>query len=407
VKMLQMMIMLALRILVRHRLRAGLTMLGVIIGVGSVIAMVSIGQGAASLMQERISSLGSNVIMIFRGYSSVRGVRKVRSTLTISDAEALLREVPGLSAVAYTKRGDMQVIHERRNWSTRISGVTPSYFEVRNWPLSAGTPITQAHLDTGAKVAVLGNTVVQNLFESGVNPIGATLRLNKMPFTVIGTLSPKGSSAWGNDQDDRILIPFTTAERKVLGTKELGSVGAIFASAKNYDELPQVVEEIENVLREQHALHDDEDDDFYLRTQMDIAKTRQASADAMMILLFAVASISLLVGGIGIMNTLLVSVTERTREIGIRIAVGAKRHQVMAQFLVESSVLSMVGGVIGIGVGITAAKVITALAGWPTIVSPWVVIFSFLFSVTIGILFGLYPASKASKVNPIDALRYE
>ena len=382
-------------------------MLGVIIGVGAVIAMVSIGQGAAALMQDRISSLGSNVIMIFRGHSMVRGVRKVRPTITVSDAEALLRDVPSLSAVAHTTLGDIQVVHEGKNWSTRVAGVTPSYFEVRDWPLVRGSPLTPQDMDSAAKVAILGYTVVKNLFDPGVDPVGAILRLNKIPFTVIGVLAPKGSSAWGNDQDDRILIPFTTAERKVLGTNQVGTVGAIFASTKQYDQLPQAVESITAVLRREHHLDDDEDDDFYIRTQMDIAETRQESADAMMIVLFAVASISLLVGGIGIMNTLLVSVTERTREIGIRIAVGAKRRQIMFQFLVESAVLSLVGGVIGIGVGVAAAKLTTAWAGWPTIISPAFLVLAFVFSATVGIVFGLYPAHKASRLNPIDALRYE
>ena len=405
--MFRMMFIMSLRVLARHRLRAGLTMLGVIIGVGAVIAMVSIGQGAAALMQDRISSLGSNVIMIFRGHSMVRGVRKVRPTITVSDAEALLRDVPSLSAVAHTTLGDIQVVHEGKNWSTRVAGVTPSYFEVRDWPLVRGSPLTPQDMDSAAKVAILGYTVVKNLFDPGVDPVGAILRLNKIPFTVIGVLAPKGSSAWGNDQDDRILIPFTTAERKVLGTNQVGTVGAIFASTKQYDQLPQAVESITAVLRREHHLDDDEDDDFYIRTQMDIAETRQESADAMMIVLFAVASISLLVGGIGIMNTLLVSVTERTREIGIRIAVGAKRRQIMFQFLVESAVLSLVGGVIGIGVGVAAAKLTTAWAGWPTIISPAFLVLAFVFSATVGIVFGLYPAHKASRLNPIDALRYE
>ena len=231
--MFRMVFVMALRVLALHRLRAGLTMLGVIIGVGSVIAMVSIGEGAAALMQDRIASLGSNVIMIFRGYATVRGVRKVRATITVSDAETLLRDVPGLHAVAYSRRGDIQAVHEGKHWSTSVNGVTPSYVEVRDWPLVKGSPLTQDDLDAGAKVAVLGYTVVENLFDPGVDPIGAVLRLNKVPFTVIGVLAPKGSSAWGNDQDDRILIPFTTAERKLLGIgQERGAVGTIFGIGK-------------------------------------------------------------------------------------------------------------------------------------------------------------------------------
>ena len=405
--MFRMMFVMALRVLARHRLRAGLTMLGVIIGVGSVIAMVSIGQGAASLMQDRISSLGSNVIMIFRGYSSVRGVRKQRATITVSDAEALLRDIPSLAAVTYSKRGDVQSLHGGKNWSTRAYGVTPSHFVVRNWRLVRGAPLTQKDLDVGAKVAILGHTVVKNLFDPGVDPVGAVVRLNRIPFTVIGVLAAKGSSAWGSDQDDRILVPFTTAQRKLLGTNKVGTVGSIFASATSYAELPQAVESIRVVLRKQHRLGDDEDDDFHLSTQMDIAETREQASDAMMILLFAVASISLLVGGIGIMNTLLVSVTERTREIGIRIAVGAKRSQIMLQFLIESAVLSLVGGTIGVGVGVAAAKITTAYAGWPTVISPSFLLLAFVFSATVGVVFGLYPAHKASRLNPIDALRYE
>ena len=406
--MLRMVFVMALRVLALHRLRAGLTMLGVIIGVGSVIAMVSIGEGAAALMQDRIASLGSNVIMIFRGYATVRGVRTVRATITVSDAETLRRDVPGLHAVAYSRRGDVQAVHEGKHWSTSVNGVTPSYLEVRDWPLIKGSPLTQDDLDAGKKVAVLGHTVMENLFDPGVDPIGAVLRLNKVPFTVIGVLAPKGSSAWGNDQDDRILVPFTTAERKLLGVGQaMGAVGTIFASAKKYEDLPDTVASIKAVLRKAHRLEEDEDDDFYIRTQMDIAETRQDAADAMMILLFAVASISLLVGGIGIMNTLLVSVTERTREIGIRIAVGAKRRHIMFQFLVESAVLSLVGGIIGIGVGVAAAKMTSMFAGWPTIINPVFLVIAFVFSATVGVVFGLYPAHKASRLNPIDALRYE
>ena len=402
-----MMVIMALRVLARHRLRAGLTMLGVIIGVGSVIAIVSIGQGAVVSIQDRIASLGSNVIVIHRGYSSVKGLRKVRATITVADAEALLLRVPLLTAVSYSKGGNVQVVHEGNNWSTSVSGVTPAYFQVREWPLVKGTVFTRKDVDSAAKVAILGQTVVKELFDIGVNPLGANLRINKIPFTVIGVLAQKGTSVWGNDQDDKIVIPFTTAERKVLGTKQAQTVSWIFASTARAEDMPKAVESIAQVLRERHRLADDEDDDFYVRTQLDLGQTRQETADAMMTLLFVMASISLLVGGIGIMNTLLVSVTERTREIGIRLAVGAKRRQIMFQFLVESVVLSLVGGLIGVGVGVAAAKITTAYAGWPTVISPSFLLLAFAFSATVGVVFGLYPAHKASRMNPIDALRYE
>jgi len=301
----------------------------------------------------------------------------------------------------------MQVVHENKNWFTTINSVSPDYLVIRAWTALSGEFFTQTEMDTAAKVVLLGNTILKNLFEPGEDPMGAMIRIKNMPFKVVGTLDAKGYDTRGNDQDDVVFIPFTTAERKIMGTKFMGSIGAGYLSAESPEQMAQVVDEVQRVLRQRHKLRPDQDDDFTVRNQIDIAKVQEGTSESMKLLLLAVASISLLVGGIGIMNILLVSVTERTREIGIRMAVGAKRRHILLQFLVEAVVLSAMGGMIGVGMGVAGAQAASNIAGWPTIISADILLIAFGFSALVGIFFGLYPANKASQLNPIEALRYE
>jgi len=400
----------AFRILRRNRLRAGLTMLGIIIGVGAVIAMVSIGQGARAAVQAQVASMGTNVIIILPGATTVGGVRGGQGgavTLTVADGLELKKRVPLLSETAWAKRDVMQIVYGNRNWNGPVNGISPGYLTVRDWNYTSGGAFTQTDLDTAARVALLGQTVVENLYDPGEEPVGSTIRLKNVPFRVIGVLAPKGQSAQGSDQDDIIFIPFTTAERKVLGTLFLGSVGALFASTDRLDDLPQAVEGLRETLRARHRLQPEQPDDFTIRTQVDIGSVQEGTSQTLTMMMFAIASISLLVGGIGIMNILLVSVTERTREIGVRMAVGAKRRHILAQFLIEAMTLSVIGGLLGIVLGILGARATTVVAGWPTIISAESVVVAFFFSLAVGLFFGLYPARKASRLNPIEALRYE
>jgi putative ABC transport system permease protein len=400
----------AFRVLSRNRLRAGLTMLGIVIGVGAVIAMVSIGQGAKAAVRAQVASMGTNVIIILPGATTTGGVRGGQGsavTLTVADAQDLKKKIPLLVDTGWGKRDVMQVVYGNKNWNAPVNGISPSYLTIRDWSFASGVPFTQSDMDVAARVALLGQTVVDNLFEPGEEPAGATIRLKNVPFTVIGVLAPKGQSAQGTDQDDVVFIPFTTAERKVVGTQFLGSIGAIFASTDRTEDLPQAVEAIREVLRARHRLQADQADDFTIRTQVDIGKVQEGTGQTLTIMMFAIASISLLVGGIGIMNILLVSVTERTKEIGVRMAVGAKRRHILLQFLIEAMTLSLFGGVLGILLGIVCARATTVVAGWPTIISFESIAAAFLFSLFVGLFFGLYPANKASRLNPIDALRYE
>ena len=403
-------VMTAFRILGRNRLRAGLTMLGIIIGVGAVIAMVSIGQGARAVVQAQVASMGTNVIIILPGASTVSGVRGGQGgavTLTVADALDLKKKVPLLTDTGWAKRDVMQIVYGNRNWNAPVNGISPSYLTIRDWSYTSGGPFTQADMDTVARVALVGQTVVENLYEPGEEPVGSTIRIKNVPFKVVGVLAPKGQSAQGSDQDDVLFIPFTTAERKVLGTQFLGSAGVLFASTDRGEDLPEAVQAVREVLRIRHRLQPDQGDDFTIRTQVDIGKVQEGTSQTLTMMMFAVASISLLVGGIGIMNILLVSVTERTREIGVRMAVGAKRRHILIQFLIEALTLSIVGGLFGIVLGVAGARATTALVGWPTIISVESVVVGFLFSVAVGLFFGLYPANKASRLNPIEALRYE
>jgi putative ABC transport system permease protein len=400
----------AIRILGRNRLRAGLTMLGIVIGVAAVIAMVSIGEGAKRAVQAQIATMGTNVIIMWPGSTTASGVRGAQGsavTLTVSDAVELKKRIPLLADTGWAKRDVMQIVNGNRNWNGSINGISPSYLTIRDWSFSSGGGFTQADLDSAARVALIGQTVAENLFDPGEEPVGAVIRIKNVPFRVIGVLTPKGQSAQGSDQDDVIFIPFSTAERKVFGTSFIGSVGAIFASTDRTDDLPEAVQQIRQLIRARHRLQADQADDFTVRTQVDIGKVQEGTSQTLTMMLFAIASVSLLVGGIGIMNILLVSVTERTREIGVRMAVGAKRRHIVMQFLIEAMTLSLVGGIVGILLGIIGAKLTTVVAGWPTIISFNVVTTAFFFSLVVGLFFGLYPANKAARLNPIEALRYE
>ena len=400
----------ALRILSRNRMRAGLTMLGIVIGVAAVIAMVSIGEGAKKAVQAQIATIGTNVIIVWPGATTMSGVRGAQGgavTLTVSDALDLKKKIPLLSDTGWAKREVMQIVNGNRNWNTSINGISPSYLTIRDWYFESGGPFTQSDMDSAARVALLGQTIVDNLFDPGEEPVGAVIRIKNVPFRVIGVLAAKGQSAQGSDQDDVIFIPFSTAERKVFGTLFLGSIGAMFASTDRTEDLPEAVEQIREVLRARHRLQPEQSDDFTVKTQVDIGMVQEGTSQTLTIMLFSIASVSLLVGGIGIMNILLVSVTERTREIGVRMAVGAKRRHILMQFLIEAMTLSLLGGALGIVLGIIGAKLTTVIAGWPTIISNDVIVIAFFFSLAVGLFFGLYPANKASRLNPIEALRYE
>jgi putative ABC transport system permease protein len=410
VKLLRMTVHAALRALRRNKLRSVLTMLGIIIGVAAVIAMVSVGQGANLAVQQQIESLGTNLLMIVPGASTASGVRSGWggvSTLTLQDAEAIKRECPSVSTVTYFRRQGVQVVYGNKNWFTTAQGTTPEFTQVRNWNVSEGSFFTQRDDGSANRVVVIGQTVAAQLFGAGEDPIGAQIRVLEVPFIVIGVLEPKGQSGYGQDQDDVVLMPFNTAIRRVLGTKFVGTVDMIFASATSHETMEQAESEVTTLLRDRHHIAPKQDDDFTVRNLADIARMRESAGQVMTTLLLSVASISLLVGGIGIMNILLVSVTERTREIGIRMAIGAKARHILLQFLVEATTLSMLGGLAGAIVGITSAKAISFFADWPTVVSASAVLGSVLFSGAVGIFFGFYPARKASRLDPILALHYE
>jgi len=402
-------VVVAFRVMAQNRMRSLLTMLGIIIGVGSLIVMVSIGEGAKAAVQAQLATFGTNVIAVLPGAITAGGVWTGHGgavTLTVKDMEEA-GKIPHVQYVSWARRDTTQVVHENKNWFTTINGVTPPFFAIRDWSLTAGSFFSQTDVEVGATVAVLGNTLVTNLFEPGEDPIGGTVRIKNMPFRVVGTLAPKGYDTRGTDQDDVVFIPFITGERKLLGTKFLGSIGMGFLSADAPDNIRPVVAEVGELLRQRHKLRPDQADDFTIRNQLDIAKVQEDSSQSMTMLLLAVASISLLVGGIGIMNILLVSVTQRTREIGIRLAVGAKRWHILCQFLIESVILSAIGGLLGVGLGVAGANLISSYAGWPAILSIRIMVLAFSFSGLVGLIFGLYPANKASHLNPIEALRFE
>jgi len=401
----------ALRSLKVNKLRTALTMLGIMIGVAAVIAMVSVGTGAQARVAEQIQSLGSNLIIALSGSSNQAGVRLgqgSQTTITEDDAIAIAREVQAVQVAAPSSRGNAQVVYGNLNWSTGIQGVTADYFEARDWPVDEGRPILQEDVDGATKVALLGQTTAINLFGEA-DPLGQIIRIKKVPFTVVGVLSRKGQSSWGQDQDDVIMIPLSTAKKKVLGVSQANarSVGSISIKVRADEDMGEAEAQIRALLRQRHRLQPYQDDDFWLRNLSEVLQTQEESSRVMTYLLAAIASVSLLVGGIGIMNIMLVSVTERTREIGLRMAVGARARDILTQFLVEAVTLSLIGGVIGILLGIGGSNAISTLAEWRTVLAPSAILLAFGFAAAIGIFFGFYPARKASRLDPIEALRYE
>lgn len=390
-------------------MRSGLTMLGIIIGVGAVIAMLAIGTGASRQIAAQISSMGSNLLMILPGATTSGGVRMgagTQPTLTMGDAEGILKEAPAVSDVAPVLNGVAQIIYGHQNWSTGIVGTTPGMLRVRDWELSSGRPISEQDVKIAAKVCLLGQTVVDNLF-GDQNPVGQIVRIKSAPFMVIGVLAEKGQSPNGQDQDDTVHIPVTTAQKKLFGTSFPGMVRVIMVKAKDSESLGPAEEQINELLRQRHHIGQKQENDFTVRNLTQMMQAAEQSTRVMTLLLGAIASVSLLVGGIGIMNIMLVSVTERTREIGIRMAVGAKTWDIRLQFIIEALTLSLTGGLAGIIFGVSGSKILSMAAGWPTIVSPFAIVLAFGFSGFVGIFFGFYPAYKASLLDPIDALRYE
>jgi len=403
--------MAALKSLGANMMRSVLTTLGIIIGVSAVIIMISVGTGAEERMGELIRSLGSNLIIVLPGSSAGGGVRMGRGTLptiTEDDAWAIQKEIETVQVVAPSARGSGQVVFGNLNWSTVIYGVTPEYLEAREWGISQGRPFTKDEVRGAAKVALLGETVVENLFPDQ-SPLGLTIRLKRVPFKVIGVLKGKGETLMGQDQDDTIFIPLSTAKKRVLGGRYLGgkTVGVIFVKSRRPELVEETIKQVKVLLRQRHRLKPGQDDDFYVRNLSQVLEARAESSRAMSLLLAAVASVSLIVGGIGIMNIMLVSVTERTREIGLRMAVGARGHDILAQFLIESVTLALIGGMIGIVLGLAGAVAIARYGNWPTIIEIKAVILAFCFSGAVGIFFGIYPARKAARLDPIEALRFE
>ncbi len=392
-----------------NKMRSALTMLGIIIGVAAVIVMLAVGTAASNKISEFISSIGSNILMVMPGSTSAGGVRMgagTQSTLTLNDAEAVERECPAVAQVAPVLGGVAQLVYGSQNWSTAITGTTPNMFTARDWKMASGRVFTDQEVRSAGKVCLLGQTVVDNLF-GGLEPIGQVIRIKNLPFTVVGVLEAKGQDPGGHDQDDAVYVPVTTAQKKLFGTAFPGMIRMMYVQAKSLDEMNAAELQITELLKQRHHIGAQQENDFSVRNLTQILQASEQSAKMMTILLGAIASVSLLVGGIGIMNIMLVSVTERTREIGIRMAVGAKTWDIRLQFVIEALILSMIGGVAGIVIGISGAEILSMVAGWPTIVSPLSILLSFGFSGLVGIFFGFYPAYKASNLNPIDALRFE
>jgi len=404
-------IRIAFRALRVNKMRSALTMLGVIIGVGAVIAMVAVGAGATDRIQQQIASIGSNVIIVLPGSLTASGIRLGSGnavTLTEDDARALAAECPSIAATAPTSRGSAQVVYGNNNWATSIQGTTLDYLAIRDLQIASGSAFTQQDVDGATKVALLGKTVADNLFP-GMDPVGQVIRIKQVPFTVVGTLVPKGQSPTGQDQDDLIIMPISSAKKKVLGASQAnaGSVGTIMVQARGPEVVEQAQEETQTLLRQRHHLQAAQDDDFTVRNLSEVFQAQETSASVMAILLASIASVSLIVGGIGIMNIMLVSVTERTKEIGLRQAIGAKTKNILTQFLVEAVSLSTLGGMIGIVLGVSASVLISKFAGWTVHVGAASVAMAFVFSALVGVFFGYYPARKAAFLDPIDALRYE
>ncbi len=404
-------IIIAFRALVMNKMRSALTMLGIVIGVASVIATVAVGSGATQRIQEQIASIGSNLIIVLPGSTTTSGLRMGTGyavTLTEADAREIPLQCPAVARAGAVIRGGAQVVYGNNNWATIIYGITPDFLSLRDLSISRGEEFSQSDVDSANKVALLGKTVVDNLF-GAADPVGQTIRIKNVPFTVVGVLTPKGQSVTGQDQDDNILLPISTAKRKVIGFNPANAdaVNVIMVQAGSGGQIEAAQEEITALLRQRHHLQPGELDDFSIRNMQEIFAAQEASSRIMALMLAAVASVSLVVGGIGIMNIMLISVRERTREIGLRQAVGAKTRDILTQFLVEAVTLSIAGGFVGIVLGVVASVAISRLAGWTTVVGPGAVLLAVFFSALVGISFGYYPARKAAYLDPIEALRYE
>lgn len=399
----------ALRALRTNKMRSFLTMLGIIIGIGAVIAMVAIGSGASKIISEQIASIGSNILLVIPGSVTSGGLRMGSGstpTLTYDDAKAIKSECPAVALAAPTVRGAAQVVYGNMNWSTMIMGITPEYLAVREWPVTEGRNLTQSDVEGATKNCLIGQTVATNLFGSE-DPIGKIVRIKKIPFAVVGILDRKGQSPQGSDQDDIIYVPLKTAQRKLFGSQFPNSVGSVMVQATSEQDLDRAEEQVTALLNQRHRIGPGHDADFTVRNLTEILGVAEQSSKAMSLLLGAVASISLIVGGIGIMNIMLVSVTERTREIGIRMAIGARERDILLQFLTEAVLLTLIGGALGMVLGVAGAKLVSSLFNWPTLISFRAIALAFGFSGAVGIFFGFYPARKAASLNPIEALRYE
>ena len=396
----------AIRALGRNKLRSFLTMLGIIIGVGAVIAMVAIGEGAKALVRQQIASLGTNLLVVLPGTVTVGGARTGaggRQSLVDSDAKAIMAEVPLVSLASPVVRQVQQVIGGEQNWSTVVQGVAPEFQQIRGWQVQEGRFVSQADVDSTAKVALIGQTVAYNLFGND-DPIDNVIRIKKIPFRIIGVLGAKGQTGHGTDQDDVVMVPYTTMQKRIMAITHVQQIVVAAASA---DLTQEAKDQITLLLRQRHKIRPGSDDDFNIRNLSDIAEAASNSATVMAVLLGSIASVSLLVGGIGIMNIMLVSVTERTREIGIRMAVGARSRDILLQFIVEAVVMAAIGGALGVLVGIGSSNMIHRIMEWPVLVRPDIVAVALLVSGGVGIFFGFYPAQKAAHLDPIDALRYE
>jgi putative ABC transport system permease protein len=399
----------ALRALRTNKMRSFLTMLGIIIGIAAVIAMMAVGSGASYVISQQIASIGSNIILVLPGSTTSGGMRSGMGgaqTLTSDDVKAIMTECPSVEMAAPTVRSSGLAVYGNMNWSTVIMGTTPEMFDIREWGVSGGRSFGQQDVDGAAKVCLLGQTVAENLF-GAVDPVGKIIRLKKVPFTVIGVLDRKGQSPQGQDQDDSIFVPLRTAQRNLVRSQNTNTVGAVMIKARSEALLAKAEEEINSLLKQRHRITGGKEPDFSTRNLSEILAVAEQSAKAMSLLLGAVASISLIVGGIGIMNIMLVSVTERTREIGIRMAIGARKNDILLQFMTEAVLLTMIGGLIGIALGALGATVVSRILEWPTLISIQSITIAFFFSGAVGIFFGFYPARKAAGLNPIDALRYE
>ncbi|MFZ1546939.1 MAG: ABC transporter permease [Candidatus Nitrotoga sp.] len=391
-----------------NRLRTFLTMLGMMIGVGAVILILAIGKGAQFLVDQSIASMGSNLFIVLSGSSTSGGIRMglgATPTLTIGDAQAIA-ELPGISAVAPNAPGTAQLVYGSNNWSTQVIGTTPSYLEVRDWKLSAGYPFSDSDVRSATRVAMLGQTVVKNLF-GDEDPVGKTIRIKKSPYQVVGVLAMKGQSLDGRDQDDSVLIPVTTAQRKLFGSQFQGTVRLIMVQATSAQDMPVAERSINQLLRQRHRLQEAVENDFTVRNLTALANTAAETTRVMSVMLGAIASISLLVGGIGIMNIMLVSVTERTKEIGIRIAIGARQRDILLQFLLEAITISIVGCLVGVGLGIGGAVLVNQITQTAVVITMSSVVMAFMVAAAVGVFFGFYPARKAARMEPIEALRHQ